>query len=81
MLKELKQIDELTNALKAVETAIGFLSSHGGNPNMLYMEYLDKNLRYDPKQYLTSKSVRMFLTYFHTFVSIVVTILDKDNNT
>ena len=60
MLKELKQIDDLTNALKAVETAIGFLSNHGGNPNMFYNEYLERNLRYDPKQYLASRNVRKF---------------------
>lgn len=64
MLRELKPIDDLTNALKAVETAIGFLSNHGGNANMLYSEYLDKNLRYDPKQYLASRFVRKF---FETF--------------
>ena len=62
MLGELKQIDDLTNALKAVETAIGFLSNHGGQPNQLYSEYLDKKLRYEPKQYLASKSVRTFFT-------------------
>ena len=63
MLRELKRIDDLTNALKAVETAVGFLSTHGGQPNQLYMEYLDKKLRYEPKQYLASKSVRILTFY------------------
>ena len=59
MLGELKQIDDLTNALKAVETAIGFISTHGGKPNQMYIEYLHKTLRYEPKLYLASKSVRI----------------------
>ena len=58
MLDDLTRIDDVSNALKAVETAIGFLSTQdGGQPNLMYKEYLDTKLRYDPKVYLASKTV------------------------
>ena len=64
MLDELKHIDDLSNTLKAVETAIGFLSTHGGTPNQKYDEYLDTKLRYNPKHYLASKTVNMLCTNY-----------------
>jgi len=57
MLDDLTRIDDVSNALKAVETAIGFLSTQGGQSNLMYIEYLHKKLRYDPKVYLASKTV------------------------
>ncbi|XP_066927560.1 E3 ubiquitin-protein ligase rnf213-alpha-like [Clytia hemisphaerica] len=65
MLDELKHIDDLSNTLKAVETAIGFLSAHGGTPNQKYDEYLDTKLRYNPKHYLASKTMKKLLRLTH----------------
>ena len=57
MMRELRRVADVSNALRAVEISIGFLVSMKADPNMLYKKYLTEILRMDPDVFIPSRKV------------------------
>ena len=60
MMRELRQIADVSNALRAVEISVGFLVSMKAEPNMFYKKYLTEILQMDHNVYLPSVKVRSY---------------------
>ena len=58
MMRELRQIADVSNALRAVEISVGFLVSMKAEPSMFYKKYLTEILQMDHNVYLPSVKVR-----------------------
>ena len=63
MLVELHELSDVSNALRAVEIAMGFLISTGAEPNRFYIKYLEEVLCMEPTQYLASGKVKDNYSY------------------
>ena len=57
MMRELRRVADVSNALRAVEISIGFLVSVKADPNMLYKKYLTEILQMDPDVFIPSRKV------------------------
>ena len=57
MMRELRRVADVSNALRAVEISIGFLVSMKADPNMLYKKYLTEFLQMDPDVFIPSRKV------------------------
>ena len=58
---ELPEIADVSNALRAIEIAIGLLLSTGGQPNQLYIRYLEDILHMNAEKFLASGKVLFYL--------------------
>ena len=70
MVLELKEISDVSNALKAVEISIGFLTSSLTSPDkeQPYEKYLNEVLRMDVEKFLPSRKVLFSLSSSFIFV-------------
>lgn len=68
MVLELKEISDVSNALKAVEISIGFLTSSLTSPDkeQPYEKYLNDVLRMDVEKFLPSRKVhlKLYMNYY-----------------
>ena len=70
MVLELKEISDVSNALKAVEISIGFLTSSLTSPDkeQPYEKYLNEVLRMDVEKFLPSRKVLFSLSSSFIFL-------------
>ena len=59
MTAEFHDLAQVCDALRAVEIAIGLLSSTGAEPNYFYKKYLE-DIRMDPSTFLVSGKVNFY---------------------
>jgi len=65
MMSEISDVTQVSDTLKGVEIAIGFLSSTGGDAKLSYLVYLKDILHMNVDKYLPSAKVsNTVLPYF-----------------
>ena len=57
MMSELDAIGDVSNALRCVEIALGFLTSTGGDPHVFYKQYISTILHMNIETFIASRKV------------------------
>jgi len=77
ILRGFTGISELTNALNAIETAIGFLSITHGKPEMSYAKYIEDVLRMDVNTHIESPRMQKSICLKHISAAWLMVTVER----